>query len=130
MTGKDKVKLLIIGKSKKLTMYQRCLDGNTASNVHSQQEYRMTSVLFEEWITNWDAALRKEGHKIFVLFNSFSAHSQKIMLTNKWLEFLYTNLTSCVHPIDMGVIKNLKTFYRKDLAQMMIDLPISQNYRC
>jgi len=86
----------------------------------------MTSVLFEEWITNWDAALRKEGHKIFVLFNSCSAHSQKI--SNKWLEFLYTNLTSRVHPIDMGVIKNLKTFYRKVLAQMMIDLPISQNY--
>ena len=90
----------------------------------------MTSVLFEEWITNWDAALRKEGHKIFVLFNSCSAHSQKIsMLTNKWLKFLYTNLTSRVYPIDMGVIKNLKTFNRKDLAQMMIDLPISQNYR-
>ena len=95
----------------------------------ANQNAGMTSVLFEEWITNWDTALRKEGHKILVLFNSCSAHSQKIsMLTNKWLEFLYANPISRVHPIYMlyinlymGIIKNLKSFYRKDLAQMTID---------
>ena len=84
----------------------------------------MTSVLYEERINKWDAALRKEGHKIFVLVDNCSAHSQNIStLANIRLEFLPANTMSFIQSIDQGIITNLKLFmYRKELVQMTIDV--------
>ena len=81
---------------------------------------RMTSVLFQEWITAWDAALAKDRRKILLLVDNYTAHPHIDMLKNIWLEFLPANTTSLIQPMDQGVIKNLKTFYRKELVQMTV----------
>ena len=81
---------------------------------------------------NWNAALRKKGHKIFVLVDNCSAHPENI--SNIRLEFLPANATSLIQPMDMGIIKNLKTLYRKDVVRISIvaieDNLISQSYQC
>ena len=122
MTGKDKVKLLVIGKSKKPRCFKGvCMDTLPVTYGANKNAW-MTSVLFEEWITKWDAALRKQGRKILVLVDNCSAHPQDIStLTNIWLQFLPANTTSLIQPMDQGVIKNMKMLYRKQLVQMTID---------
>ena len=80
----------------------------------------MTSVLFQEWITAWDAALAKDRRKILLLVDNCTAHPHIDTLKNIRLEFLPANTTSLIQPMDQGVIKNLKTFYRKELVQMTV----------
>ena len=79
----------------------------------------MTSALFQEWVTAWDAALAKDHRKILLLVDNCTAHHIDT-LKNIRLEFLPANTTSLIQPMDQGVIKNLKTFYRKELVQMTI----------
>ena len=122
MTGKDKVKLLVIGKSKKPRCFKGVCMDTLPVTYRANKNAWMTSVLLEEWITKWDAALRKKGRKILVLVDNCSAHPQDIStLTNIRLQFLPANTTSLIQPMDQGVIKNMKTFYRKQLVQMTID---------
>ena len=74
MSGSNKCKLLVIGKSKKPHCFAginvECLPVTYRANKNAW----MTSVLFEEWITNWDAALAREGRKILVLVDNCTAH--------------------------------------------------------
>ena len=100
ISGKDKVKLLIIDKSKKPPCFKDIYMDTMPVTYRGSQNAYMTSVLFEERITTWDAALRKQGCKILVLVDSCSAYPQNIStLTNIWLEFLYANSRSLIHPI-------------------------------
>ena len=78
------------------------------------------TVLFQEWITAWDAALAKDRRKILLLVDNCTAHPHIDTLKNIRLEFLPANTTSLIQPMDQGVIKNLKTFYRKELVQMTV----------
>ena len=80
----------------------------------------MTSVLFEEWIRQWDSALARHGRKIVLLVDNCTAHPHLECLTNIRLEFLPANTTSLIQPMDQGVIKNLKTWYRKELVLITI----------
>ena len=120
MTGRDKAKLLVIGKSKKPRCFKH-VDVNTLPVIYLENHNAwMTSVLFQEWITAWDAALAKDRRKILLLVDNCTAHPHIDTQKNIRLEFLPANTTSLIQPMDQGVIKNLKTFYRKELVQMTV----------
>ncbi|KAL4121508.1 hypothetical protein QTP88_014006 [Uroleucon formosanum] len=87
MTGTDKKKLLIIGKSAKPRQ------------------------IFTSWLKDWDKELGKQSRKILLIVDNAGPHPKLIDLKNIALEFLPPNTTSLVQPLDMGVIKNLKTHY-------------------
>ena len=120
MTSKDKVKLIVIGKSKK----PRCFKGIDVDTLpvsyHANKNAWMTSLLFEDWITRWDSALGKQSRKILLLVDNCTAHPALDTLKSIHLEFLPPNTTSLIQPMDQGIIKNLKVHYRKELVQMTI----------
>ncbi|KAI6651119.1 Tigger transposable element-derived protein 6-like [Oopsacas minuta] len=120
MSGNDKVKLLVIGKSKK----PRCFKGIDMDTLpvsyRANKNAWMTSLLFEEWITRWDSALGKQSRKILLLVDNCTAHPALDTLKNIRLEFLPPNTTSLIQPMDQGIIKNIKGHYRKELVQMTI----------
>ena len=86
MSGRNKCKLLVTGKSKK----PRCFAGINVESLpviyQANKNAWMTSVLFEEWITNWDAALMRESRKILLLVDNCTAHAT---LQNIRLEFYH-----------------------------------------
>ena len=120
MSGNDKVKLLVIGKSKK----PRCFKGIDVDTLPVSYRVNknawMTNLLFEEWITRWDSALGKQSRKILLLVDNCTAHPALDTLKNIRLEFLPPNTTSLIQPMDQGIIKNFKGHYRKELVQMTI----------
>ena len=121
MSGNDKVKLLVIGKSKK----PRCFKGINVDTLpvsyRANKNAWMTSLLLEEWITRWDSALGKQSRKILLLVDNYcTAHPALDTLKNIRLEFLPPNTTSLIQPMDQGIIKNIKGHYRKELVQMTI----------
>ena len=80
----------------------------------------MMSQLFTEWLGPWDSYLDRENQKILLLVDNCMAHSKVSTLKNIQLEFLPPNTTSLIQPMDQGIIKNLKIFYRKEIVCMTL----------
>ena len=120
MSGTDKKKLIIIGKSAN----PRCFKGIKVQSLPVEYRHNknawMTSILFTEWLEEWDRKLRMEGRKILLLVDNCSAHPKVQGLTNIELRFLPPNTTSIIQPMDQGVIKNLKCLYRKEVLSSII----------
>ena len=119
MSGSDKRKLLVIGKSRK----PRCFKGIRVDllpvTYRANENAWMTALLFKEWLKTWNKDLIEQGRKICLLVDNCSAHPE-VELSNIRLEFLPANTTSLIQPMDMGIIKNLKTFYRQELVSRII----------
>ena len=56
-----------------------------------------------------------------LLVDNCAAHPHLDSLKNIKLDFLPPNTTSLVQPMDMGIIKNLKTLYRGKLVNYIIE---------
>jgi len=118
MSGSEKRKLLVIGKSKK----PRCFKGVTSFPVtyESNTKAWMTSELFQKISTSWDHELRSKRRKILLLLDNRPAHPHLDLKFIK-LVFLPPNTTSVIQPMDQGVIRSQKAFYRKQLVFKIID---------
>ncbi|KAL4090335.1 hypothetical protein QTP88_025194 [Uroleucon formosanum] len=71
----------------------------------------MTREIFTSWLKDWDKELGKQSRNILLIVDNAGPHPKLIDLKNIALEFLPPNTTSLVQPLDMGIIKNLKTHY-------------------
>ena len=80
----------------------------------------MDSTLFDEWVRELDVKFQKENRKIALIINNCPAHPTIADLSNVKLIFLPPNITSVSQPMDQGVIKCLKAFYRRRLVNLMI----------
>ena len=76
----------------------------------------MTSQIFTELLAAWDLYLTKVNRKILLLVDNCTAHPHVSTLKNIQLELLPPNTTPLIQPMDQGIIKNLKTLYRKELV--------------
>ncbi|CAI6349299.1 unnamed protein product [Macrosiphum euphorbiae] len=114
-SGTDKLKLLVIGKSKS----PRCF-----KNVHTlpcdykaQNRAWMTGSLIIEWVQQLNCKFVKQKRNVLLFVDNCPAHPKEITLTNIKLVFFPPNATSKLQPLDQGVIKVLKQKYRKKLVQ-------------
>jgi hypothetical protein len=120
MTGK-KMKLIVIGKSRNPRCFKNikhidCLPVTYESNSKAW----MTAELWSKILLNWDLELGRKKEKILLLVDNCPAHS-KVVLRNIKLVFLPSNCTSVLQPMDQGVIKCMKTYFRKSLVLKMIN---------
>lgn len=115
MTGTVKKKPIVIGKSKQ----PRCFKGvkNLPVDYFSNINAWMTSFIFESYLRKWDSTL---DHKIALILENCTAHPN-FSLKNIELVFLPPNTTSLIQPLDQGIIKTFKTFYRSDMRRQIID---------
>lgn len=60
---------------------------------------------------DWDKELGKCSRKIVLIVDNTVPHPHLMGIKNITLEFLPPNTTSIIQPLDMGIIKNLKTHY-------------------
>lgn len=118
MTGSCKRKLLVIGKAKK----PRCFKNIQSLPVTYENNTKswMKSQIFEKWLRSWDSELKSGGKKILLLVDNCPAHPVVSNLKCINLVFLPPNVTSVLQPMDQGVIKALKTQYRKLQVLQMI----------
>ncbi|XP_067686985.1 tigger transposable element-derived protein 6-like [Haliotis asinina] len=117
MSGTEKLKLLVIGKSEK----PRCFKNVRSLPVdyRSNGKAWMTSDLFTEWVNKLDQSMRRQNRKVLLLIDNCPAHPRVPNLKNVTVAYLPPNTTSRIQPMDQGIIASLKSNYRK---QKMADL--------
>lgn len=107
MTGSDKKRPLVIGKSQNPRCFQnvKMLPVDYLANSNAW----MTSIIFTDFLKEWDKSLNQR--KILLLLDNCSAHP-KINLDNIILMFLPSD-SSIILPLHLGIINTVKTSYRK-----------------
>ncbi|KAK3931760.1 Tigger transposable element-derived protein 4 [Frankliniella fusca] len=117
--GTDKLKPLVIGKSKK----PRCFVGTrTLPCTYTHQESAwMTSEIFKDFLAKFDTRMRIERRKVVMFVDNAPTHPADIELQNVKLVFFPKNTTSKLQPMDQGVIKNVKHHYRVRLVTRLLN---------
>lgn len=121
MNGTDKLRPLLIGKSKKPQCLARKGLGLSDLKVdyYSNSNGWMTSVIFEHWLMKWNERLAREKRKVLLLIDNAPSHITNTM-SNIRIQFLPPNTTSKLQPLDQGVIRSVKCHYRRLLAEMYL----------
>lgn len=114
MTG-EKWPLLMIGKFKK----PRCFGKLTLYPIEYKANRRawMTAEIFEDFIRQIDRKMKIQARKICIVIDNCPAHPMIKGLTNVTLVRLPKNTTSKTQPMDGGVIRMVKSGYRRRLVK-------------
>lgn len=116
LTGNDKLKPLVIGKSKK----PRCFNGINMSTLpvtyEANKKAWMTCDIFNEWLSNWNRKLQVQNRKVLLFIDNCPAHNLTGNFSNIEIQFLPPNTTSVLQPMDQGVINSFKSHYRRRLV--------------
>lgn len=118
--GSDKLPPLIIGKWKRPKAFGRKSGRDLGFLYYSNAKAWMTTVIYQEWLRDWDRKLHAKGRKVLLLQDNFSAHVAPDNLRAVRVENLEPNLTSHVQPNDQGIIRCFKAHYRARFVERAI----------
>ena len=85
----------------------------------------MTTALFNEWITDFNRKMRLQNRNVLLFIDNAPSHPAQ-QLSNVKVQFLPPNTTSVLQPLDAGLIKTMKSNYRKCLLRAVLSR-IDQN---
>ncbi|XP_037521072.1 tigger transposable element-derived protein 4 [Rhipicephalus sanguineus] len=124
MTGTEKLLLFVIGKSRN----PRCFKNiwSLPSDYAANKKAWMTGELFAQWLGKLDKKFERCGRKVLLLVDNCSAHKVDVETKAIELAFLPANTTAVLQPMDQGIIKNLKSFYRRQMLERII---LCNNYQ-
>ncbi|XP_018014468.1 tigger transposable element-derived protein 4 [Hyalella azteca] len=117
MSGCDKKKLLVIGKMDKSRNITGLKMESLPVEYTSNENACMTSSIFSEWVTRWNAELVECNRKIVLIVDSCTAHMHLQNLSNIQLEFLPPLTTPLRQPMERGIVRDLKMLYRSSLVE-------------
>ena len=80
----------------------------------------MDSEIFSDYVRKLDTKFDAEGRKIVLIIDNCPAHPNVDNLKAIQLVFLPPNTTSRTQPMDQGVIRALKAFYRTNVVRRQI----------
>ena len=116
--GSEKLPLLVIGKSKN----PRCFKSVRSLPVEytSSKKVWMNADLFTNWLQKLNRRFARQDRKILLVIDNCPVHPVINNLSHIKIVFLPPNSTSCLQPMDQGVIRSMEAFYRKKLLYKMI----------
>jgi len=111
MTGTDKLKPLLIGKSKN----PKCFTGIKSFPVEytANKKAWMTSELFVEWLLRIDSQMKTHKRKIVLFIDNSPAH-------DNIPDCQAVKVTFLPQPFDQRIIKTFKTLHRKEIVRQII----------
>ncbi|KAL8621971.1 hypothetical protein ACOMHN_035499 [Nucella lapillus] len=82
----------------------------------------MTSAIWTDWLRNWNRRLVIEDKHILLLVDNCSAHAHQEGLSHITVKRLPPNTTSIMQPCDMGIIRSMKAYFRREMRLRIIDM--------
>lgn len=119
MDGSEKLPMLMNGKS----MKPRCFKGVKSFPVEytANKKAWTTGSIWEKWLRQLDKKFLRQKRKVLFFVDNCTAHIAVPNLQAIDLRFFPPNMTSESQPMDQGIIKNLKHFYRTAIVEKMLD---------
>jgi hypothetical protein len=111
--GSEKLPIFFIGKSKQPRAFKKKTPLQRGFHYRNNKKAWMNAELFEEWLKSIDQAMRRDNRHIILLLDNFSGHSVVYEPTNIRVEFFEPNMTSFIQPLDAGIIRCFKAYYRR-----------------
>ena len=124
MTGTDKRKPLIIGKSHRPTVLKRRSISIRQLGIeyYSNENGWMTASIFQCWLKGWNEELIKQKCEILLLIDNAPSHIvDDSGYSNIKVQFLPPNTMSQIKPLDQGIIHVTKCHYRKMICELYLD---------
>ena len=81
--------------------------------------------IWESWLSYINEGFRIQNRHILLLVDNATSHrietgENSLQLTNISLHYLPPNMTSCLQPMDAGIIKSFKAKYRQLYCQHVL----------
>jgi hypothetical protein len=103
--GSDALPPLILGRAKQPYCFKKRTAVQLGFDYKVNQKAWMTGKVFREWLLNLDRDMRASGRHILLLVDIVSPHNiGELVCTNVRREFLPTNTTAFLQPMDAGII--------------------------
>ena len=112
----DKLPLIVIGKAARPCSFPQTNAFPLPLTYKSNPKAWMTGSIFERWVWELEQEICAQKRKIVVILDNCPAHPRVPDLAHVSLIFLPPNTTPLTQPMDGGIIKTLKHYYRKSLA--------------
>lgn len=74
------------------------------------------------WIIAQDRHFKRQNRHILMTIDNFSGHDISYKPNNIRLEFFQPNMTSFIQPLDAGIIRCFKAYYRREFCIRAIEL--------
>ena len=119
----EKLPLFFVGKSKKPHCFKNIALDKQDFYYGSNKAGWMTTKLFRDWLKKINTLMSKEERKILLLMDNSPTH--KILkfkedYSNIKCVYIPPNTSALIQPIDMGIIKCIKTAYREKLGTWIL----------
>ena len=79
--------------------------------------------IWNDWIRQLDAAMRLKERNILLLVDNAPSHnaSNDSQLSNIVVQYLPPNTTSCIQPLDAGIIRSFKSKYKRHYCRRVLE---------
>ncbi|XP_067930663.1 tigger transposable element-derived protein 6-like [Watersipora subatra] len=119
MSGTEKEVPIVIGKFGK----PRCF--NTVTNLPCQYYHKkkvwMVSDIFQAWVRDFDRRMTRKNRKVLLIIDNCPSHPTMNRLMSIRLLFTPPNTTSVLQPMDQGIIRIFKSYYRQQVLRFTVD---------
>ncbi|CAF1527396.1 unnamed protein product [Adineta ricciae] len=119
-SGTHKLKPLVIGNSRRPRYFKNIGINKLPVIWKANRTSWMNSTIFTDWIQMINIQMRRENRKILLVLDNAPVHPADLKLSNVTLIFFPPNTTSKIQPLDQGVIRCFKAYYRSRLVKHII----------
>ena len=120
--GSDYIKPLVIGKSANPRCFKD-FNKDTYVQYANNKKAWMTGYLFSEWLHHFDRHIKqKKNRPVLLLMDNVASHFPDVSLECVTVHHLPPNTTSHLQPLDAGIIRSFKAYYRGHQVKRLIEL--------
>lgn len=118
----EKLKPLIIAKAENPRCFKNVKKSELGVDYVANKKAWMNNKVFTDWLKNLNSEMRKQGRKILLLLDNASSHGKQEdhCLSNVEIKFLPANTTSQLQPLDQGIIRTFKAYYRRSMLRSLL----------
>lgn len=94
---------------------------NIEFNYNANSKALMTAKRFKKEILEFDGELTVSERKMILILDNCTAHPNlNPLLEQIIMVFLPPNSTCIIQPLNMGIVRSFKSFYRKDFLRKIV----------
>ena len=125
----EKLRPLVIGKYENPRCFKNIKKSTFAVNWRSSQKAWMNSIIYLEWLKIINLDMSRSNRKILLFVDNCPVYPMVNNLSNVTIKYLPPNTTSKLQPLEQGVIKAFKGYYRKEIFKSIIISQIDEDVK-